>query len=79
VPDSESGKRLKKNGRANGFEPSTSNLSRCPGVTYGFSGRSQLDKLDKFMRNDWLRAVTAVAFFPSLADHTNTKATRHPA
>ena len=37
---------------ANGFEPSTSwsrtrdriHLSHCPGVTYGFSGRSLLDK-----------------------------------
>ena len=37
---------------AKGFEPSTSwsrtrekiYLSRCPGVSYGFSGRSQLDK-----------------------------------
>ncbi len=37
---------------ANGFEPSTSwsrtsgqnHISRCPGVTYWFSGRSLLDK-----------------------------------
>jgi hypothetical protein len=37
---------------ANGFEPSTSwsrtrdknDISRCPGVTYNFSGRSLLDK-----------------------------------
>src|SRR6267378_1944942 len=40
---------------ANGFEPSTSwsrtsgqnHISRCPGVTYWFSGRSLMDKSDK--------------------------------
>jgi len=39
---------------ASGFEPPASwsrtrnqiNLGRCPGVSYGFSGRSLLDKLD---------------------------------
>ena len=43
---------LKEMVGAKGFEPSTSwsrtrranNLSRCPGVTCGFLGRSQMDK-----------------------------------
>jgi hypothetical protein len=43
---------LKRMVGANGFEPSTSwsrtsrqnHISRCPGVTYAFSGRSLMDK-----------------------------------
>jgi len=56
---------LKEMVEANGFEPSTSwsrtsgqnHISRCPGVTYWFSGRSQMDKsgqvIAKCWRNFW--------------------------
>jgi hypothetical protein len=46
---------------ANGFEPSTSwsrtsgqnHISRCPGVTYWFSGRSLMDKAGQAAAGCW--------------------------
>src|SRR3982074_2124050 len=52
---------LKRVVGANGFEPSTSwsrtsgqnHISRCPGVTYWFSGRSLLDKSGQVIAECW--------------------------
>jgi hypothetical protein len=46
---------------AKGFEPSTSwsrtsgknHISRCPGVTYAFSGRSLMDKSGQVIGEYW--------------------------
>ncbi len=54
------GRTLKRMVGASGFEPPTSwsrtrkrsNLSRCPGVTYGFSGRSQLDEFGQVSQRE---------------------------
>ena len=61
---------------ASGFEPPTSwsrtrnqiNLSRCPGVSYGFSGRSLLDKFGQVSK-PYGRTIPPGTFLPALEPH----------
>src|SRR5690242_18136990 len=64
---------------AKGFEPSTSwsrtrdknHLSRCPGVSYSFSGRSLLDKFGQVFE-PYRRSVRSQMCFLALAPHRHS-------